>query len=308
MVALSVVIPTFNRASRLSDCLEHLAAQSSGAGTFEVVVADDHSTDDTAEVVSRWKQAGQLEVSYVHCVKGFAGAARNRGVEHASGERILFLGDDILAAPDLVERHLEAAALYGSDAAVVGAVSLDRESYSPFMDYLETTGTHHAFPQLRERVGSPLPGWYFYACNASVPRAAHDRIGGFDETILRAYEDGEYGARLVRAGCPLFFVPSAKGVHVHPTTVDRYVAFLRNGRSDIAAVTRLAIAAGEGQPEVGYHPIADRLALDRPVELSATVLARIDRRVPRRLRWRLYAAMLGYERRKAYLEAGVGPS
>lgn len=307
MTGVSVVIPTFNRARTLDRCLAHLAVQSVGPREFEVVVADDDSTDGTAEVVRRWLEVGTLRLVYRQCAKGFAGAARNRGVEVASGDRVLFLGDDVLADRDLVARHLEADRRHGPGVAIVGSVRLDRTGYTPFMEYLEETGTHHAFPQLQEQVGRPLPGWYFYACNASVPRAVHEAVGGFDENIRRAYEDGEYGVRVVRAGCPLYFAPAAAGVHVHPTTVSGYVRFLRGGREDIATVTRMALAQGEAAPPVGRHPVLDRLPLDGAVQGGARLLAAFDRWLPAGARRRLYASLLGYERRQAHRRAGITP-
>lgn len=303
---ISVVIPTYNRASMLGRALEHLEAQTVGTDRFDVVVVDDASTDATPDVGARWESSGRLLLTFVRAPKGYAGAARNRGARLARGRRLLFLGDDVLAAPDLIESHLAAEARHGAGAAFVGKVALDRTRYSCFMKFLEDTGTHHDFPRLARLLDQPLPGWYFYACNASLPRHVHDGVGGFDESLHRAYEDGDYGFRITRAGCPLFYVPDATGTHVHYSSVADYWRFLRSGRSDIARVTEKAVAAGEPAPLVGSRPVADRLDLDRVVGLTAAALARVDVVLPEAVRHRLYRGLLSYERRQAYREAGVG--
>lgn len=303
---ISVVIPTYNRASTLVRALEHLEVQTVGSGTFDVVVVDDGSTDSTPEVGARWQTSGRLALTFVRAPKGYAGAARNRGARLARGRRLLFLGDDVLAAPDLLETHLAAESRFGIGAALVGNVSLDRTKYSCFMRFLENTGAHHDFPQLSRQLGQAVPGWYFYACNASVPRTVHEGVGGFDESLHRAYEDGDYGWRITRAGCPLYYIPEARGTHVHYSSVADYWRFLRSGRSDIARVTKKVVAAGETAPLIGWHPVADRIDLDVMVALMVATLTRVDRLVPEAVRHRLYRAVLAYERRQAYREAGIG--
>ena len=103
--AMSVVIPTFNRLPRLKQVLGALAKQSLDNDLFEVVVVSDGSTDGTKEYLS-----GVTSRHLVHAHQDNAGpgAARNRGVQLARGRLILFIDDDIVATPTLVERHLAA--------------------------------------------------------------------------------------------------------------------------------------------------------------------------------------------------------
>ncbi|MHB8669959.1 MAG: glycosyltransferase family 2 protein [Acidimicrobiales bacterium] len=308
MSELAVVVPTFNRAEMLDRCLSHLARQTIDSNRYEVVVADDASEDATAEVARRWAVSGDLDLTYRRCEKGYAGAARNRGVEASTAARILFLGDDVLAAPDLLQRHLEGAERHGPSSVLVGRVELALDDAGrqrgallpPFMRYLESEGVHHAFPQLERMAPGPCPGWYFYACNASLPRAAFDAVGGFDESIRRAWEDGELGFRLDRAGYALRFLPEATATHVHPMTIDRYVGFLRAGRQDVATVIRRAWDAGEDGRSLDPHPILDRVVSDRLVDGAARFLGRVDRGLPGRWRHAAYGLLLRYEERRAY--------
>jgi glycosyltransferase involved in cell wall biosynthesis len=296
---ISVVIPTFNRADVLDRNLRHLAAQTVDRSRFEVIVADDASTDDTDAVGSRWQDSDDLDVTYIKCEKGFAGAARNRGAEAARSERILFLGDDILAAPDLIERHLESAEQWGDRAVIIGNVAYRADGRTPFMRFLEDEGVHHAFPQMAAAGDAPLSGRFFYACNASLPRRAHEQIGGFDERITRAWEDSEYGLRLEWAGYELRYEAAATAEHVHPITLDRYVRFLRSGREDIAKVLELVRDAGEPIPVPPDRPLVDRMLTDPVVGAATSVVSKADRVPPDRVRRPFYRAVLRYERRRA---------
>lgn len=99
----SIVVPTFNVASTLSECFDSVLNQSSNE--FEVVLVDGESTDDTFDVVSSYSpKFGNRLVTYRGRDQG-AYDAMNRGVGIASGNWLLFLGaDDVLFEPTTLER------------------------------------------------------------------------------------------------------------------------------------------------------------------------------------------------------------
>lgn len=96
----SVVIPTYNRADLLSECLKSLCDQSFKA--FEVLVCDDGSTDNTVEVLKSFQ--GLLEVRHVvQENSGGPAAPRNLGIAHAKHDWICFLDSDDLWSPKKLE-------------------------------------------------------------------------------------------------------------------------------------------------------------------------------------------------------------
>ncbi|MBC6607170.1 glycosyltransferase family 2 protein [Hymenobacter sp. BT188] len=97
----SVVIPTYNRAGFIAETLRSVLAQEFQA--FEIIIVDDGSTDNTAEVVAQF--AGP-QVRYLPKHNGERGAARNYGFKRAHGEYIIFLDSD----DKLLSSHL--ATLY----------------------------------------------------------------------------------------------------------------------------------------------------------------------------------------------------
>jgi len=177
----SVVIATKDRQRYVDGALSALAAQT-GAPPFEVVVADNGSTDSTRAVVERHAREG-LAVTYVFEPKPNRGKARNRGVAAARGDYLVFCDDDVALPPGWLAAH--AAAHAGSDPCVVNGPILN-------------------VPSPAERP-KPRPANYSRAflctCNASLPAKAFHAVGGFDENFeLYGWEDTELGLRLRAAG------------------------------------------------------------------------------------------------------------
>ncbi len=103
-VRLSVVIPVYNQAERLLLTLASLRHQCPGDYSAEVVLVDDGSNDGSAEVAAGVPLPFPRAVVRSPSNQGRS-AARNRGVEAAAGDVILFLDGDMIAAPDLLAKH-----------------------------------------------------------------------------------------------------------------------------------------------------------------------------------------------------------
>ena len=113
---VSIVISTYNRAHLLRDTIH--SVQSQTVQDFEVVIVDDGSTDDTAEVVGRL-QADDARIRYFPQENQGVASARNRGVDESRGCYVAVLDDDDIALPWRLEAHFEAltegvAATYGA--------------------------------------------------------------------------------------------------------------------------------------------------------------------------------------------------
>jgi len=104
-VLISVVVTTYNRPDALGAVLRGLAAQTDRG--FEVLVADDGSSDDTRALVERLARQVPVPVAHVWQEdRGFrAGAARNRAAARARGEYLIFLDGDCVPRPPFVARH-----------------------------------------------------------------------------------------------------------------------------------------------------------------------------------------------------------
>jgi len=220
--SLSVVIPTKDRAGALARTLDALQAQEAGDASLEVVVVDNGSSDGTLEQVRARGGAG-VAIHLLEQPEGGPAAARNAGVAAASGELLLFLGDD--TEPEdrgLLRAHLDLHAgrpepTYG----VLGRITwTPHRPVTPFMRWLENGGPQFHYCDLAP--GPVDAASYFYSSHASVKRAFLERVGGFDERFpTAAVEDTELGVRLADAGFELDYHPELLVLHDHPTTPEQ---------------------------------------------------------------------------------------
>jgi len=218
-VALTVLLATYNRREVLEACLRSFAAQDAPTGSFEIVVVDDGSQDDTVAFL----QALSLPVPLTWRTQPNAGAAaaRNRGLALARGRLVLFVNDDTIAAPDLVSTHLRLHAQLGPEpVAVLGTFAQEPAGMdNALMRYLE--GSTEIFLYSRFNPGQVLDGSNLYTCNCSVPLAAVRAQAGFDERFARCDgEDTDLGVKLELAGVRLHYRPEARSWHRHILTLD----------------------------------------------------------------------------------------
>src|SRR5690349_17003226 len=104
--AVSIIIPTFNRSSRLINAIESALRQT--YTDFEIMVVDDGSTDDTRERLKPY--VGRIR--YVYQQNRGASAAKNKGIALATGKWVSILDDDDEWLPTKLECQLEALARY----------------------------------------------------------------------------------------------------------------------------------------------------------------------------------------------------
>lgn len=221
--ALSVVLPTYNRADALGKVLKSLATQDCPPESFEVVVVDDGSSDSTPRALADFAATTSLSLRF-HSLERNSGpaAARNAALRMARGEVIVIIGDDIIVPPDFVERHAAWHLAHPDDRdAMLGYVTWPEEiSPSRFMRWLEGGGRAFFFSYADMKKQRPVGGSCFYTCNVSLKRALLFRTSLFDESFPHAsHEDLELGYRLEKLGMRLFFEPSAVGYHWHYLTL-----------------------------------------------------------------------------------------
>jgi GT2 family glycosyltransferase len=139
-----------------------------------------------------------------------AAAARNLGARYASGDLLLFIDSDCIAAPDLVEQLLAAQA--EGQRVICGAVQPEGGSYWTLADNLLVFAEY--LPAAARGLRSTIPS--LVLC---LPRELFLAMGGFDERFPGAAgEDLDFGLRLREAGHPLNFEPRAQVCHKHPRT------------------------------------------------------------------------------------------
>lgn len=205
---LSVLIPTYRRPDKLRRCLESLAGQRTAA-RFEIIVGVDggDGAPTSSDIPESIRSAVRVEqfpkIGYI--------AVRRRMLHSARGRLLLSLNDDVEAAPDLVQRHIEA---HASGLRVIGGSATWKPVDSPtlFDQLVQQTNLIFFAPP------SDRPPTYrdCYGLNMSVPTSLARDHGGFPDILdAYGYDDIELAYRLIWAGATLALVPDAGVVHDH---------------------------------------------------------------------------------------------
>jgi len=196
---ISIVIATRDRQGYLEHALASYERQA-GAPSFEIVVVDNGSSDDTKGVAERANARGIVPVRYVWEAEPNRGKARNAGVKVAEGYLILFCDDDIVAPPGFVAAH--EAAHHTANLVVNGPI-------------LNVAG----YGERPKPTPANMSRAFLCTCNVSIPKHALDAVGGFDEDFkLYGWEDTELGVRLREHGMRWGFAWDAYIWHVKPPT------------------------------------------------------------------------------------------
>lgn len=264
MVSLraTIQICTYNRAHLLGRVLDACFEQTAPFDSYEVVLVNDGSRDETPQVIEAARARATCAFTVVDQANAGLARARNAGIARARGERIIFIDDDVLPSPPFVSEHVRSHDR-APDAIVRGGV-INTESFDALPPPIWTIANYS--------------GNFFWTTNVSVSRARLDAVGHFTESFREyGWEDIELGLRLRFAGTPSLLNPRALAYHYKPA------ARARNAGSMIAQARAQARTARELyriHPHwrvvlaTGDHPIAFALhALTRrllPPERRAT--------------------------------------
>ncbi len=281
----SVVIPTYKRLPMLLRVLDALEGQQA-APEFEVIVIDDGSGDDTADVMQA-RRAEHFALTFESQPNSGPGRARNHGVELATGRYVLFIGDDTVPEPRFLAQHARSHSDAGDDPhlACLGYTGWPAgERVTAFMDYINDFGLQFGYKLIRD--GEIVPFNFFYTSNISIDRQLLG-LEPFDTTFpAAAWEDIELAFRLDALGLKIRYNAQAITRHYHPMTVDSFARRQYTvGRSGAIFYRKHPELAGF----LGIHELETRtLASDRQ-------LAHLRRRARLGERFRLLATNRVFE-------------
>jgi glycosyltransferase involved in cell wall biosynthesis len=187
--SFSIIIPTYQRREMVCEALRPLC-QLTYDGPVEVIVVVNGSTDGTADAVAAVDCSRPVRIIELHPNRGPA-AARNRGASVAEGDILLFLDDDMICDPHVLEHH---ARFHRSGADVVtGEIPIHPDSDPGLI----TDALTKAAAWKRGPKGS---AFHLYSGHFSVRKSVFEHVGGFDEEFGAGGgyggEDLDLGVRL----------------------------------------------------------------------------------------------------------------
>ncbi|MBW2458564.1 MAG: glycosyltransferase family 2 protein, partial [Deltaproteobacteria bacterium] len=261
----TIILCTRNRASLLGEALASIAAILYAPEAFELLVVDNGSTDQTADVVAELAKRVAFAVRRVWEPRVGLSIARNTGIREARGRLLFFTDDDHLVSPGILEEYQKVAS--AQDAQVMqGSVELEFRGGRPawLSDDLEGW-----FGRLVLQEG--LSTVELHGGNATFHRHVFEQLGGFQEELGKGRagygEDTALSRRLSTAGIPIWAAPGAVIHHLiedqrlEPTTFRAMVwnKGLCHGQVEAAGAPVLR-AARDAARDVVTHSVRGTVA------------------------------------------------
>ncbi len=218
---ISAILPTWNRAEYLKKALKGLTAQTLEPDEFEVIVVDDGSTDASHEVADLFSNS--LDLIYVYQDNAGIAAAKNRGIEEARSPLLLFVDDDDVAGPTLLEEHLWSHERYPDPAmAVLGRTELSSQvAWHPVMHFVTEVGFYlFCYPIIPP--DELLDYTYFWGGRSSCKTALLQEYGCFNPLFRFGCEDIELGYRLSKFGFRVVYNPRAVSTMLRALSFDDF--------------------------------------------------------------------------------------
>ena len=242
-MTITILIGTYNRCDSLAKTLDStIALEVDEAVAVETLVVDNNSTDRTRDVVSEFSQRYPGRFRYIVETRQGVSHARNAGLREARGDIIAFLDDDATVTPTWL-RNLTAKLQNGHWVGAGGRILPgNRFSFPPWFP-VGTTYALAPIPMLDLGADAGPLTQAPFGTNMAFHRNMFEKYGGFRTDLDRCGQelisngDTEFGERLLEAGEPLWYEPSA--VVYHPVFEKRlrreyFLAWwFAKGRSDI---------------------------------------------------------------------------
>lgn len=238
MIRLSLVIATYNRAEQLMVTLGSVAMQSAAPETWECIVVDNNSSDDTRQrIVAFAKQHSRLNIRYIFEKNQGLSHARNAGITASCGDIVAFIDDDeriveefITAYIELFDQHPDAMAAGGK---IIAEYPTGRPRWmshyteQPIANPMDFGESVRLFPTGR------IPG----GGNMAMRRRLFDTVGVFNTTLgrtgkrLLGGEESDLFERIARLEYRVYYAPRAVMYHIIPAeklTRDYFVRLATN--------------------------------------------------------------------------------
>ena len=225
----AVIVPTLNQSRKLRQCLDHLSKLDFSPDSFEVLVIDNGSTDDTKHVVDSFKDKISCLRYFFSDIPGLH-TGRNLGLEKARGEILCYIDDDSLVTKGWLRGiHISFS---NKDVVLVGGPCLPEYEIDPpvwLSQFWSDTNVGRCLGSLSlldfgEQVKSISP-YCVFGCNFNIQKDILLRLGGFHPDampteLLRFRGDGETAVsrKLIDMGRNALYCPDARIYHLVPAS------------------------------------------------------------------------------------------
>jgi cellulose synthase/poly-beta-1,6-N-acetylglucosamine synthase-like glycosyltransferase len=216
---VSVVIPTYNRSTKLIRCLNSLFDQTYPKDQYEIIIINDGSKDDTENILKQFNERAPCTFLWVSQKNQGIATATNTGILRSKGDIICFTGDDCIAEKDWIENLVKG--FVDDKVGAVGGNVIGYQTTNPIQLYSEDA---QIVNQERFMIKNKL-----ITGSAAYRREILTEIQGFDNH-LNACVDVDVSIRTQLLGYRLNYAPDAVVYHDHPATTKNLISQqYRNG-------------------------------------------------------------------------------
>lgn len=215
----SIIVPTFNRSEEITELIHSISKLNFPNSRFELIIADDGSTDNTKAIIENYIEKADIKLSFYTQKNLGPGAARNLGMEKATGDFFIFVDSDCmvdfnwLEAIDNELTKFEADAFGGPDSYTDDFPSLLKAINYSMTSFFTTGG-------IRGHRKKKLGKFYPRSFNMGLSREVYLTIGGFGQ--LRHGQDIEFSNRIINSGAKVISIEDAIVYHKRRTSLRRF--------------------------------------------------------------------------------------
>lgn len=254
MYKISVIIPTYNRAQYIGLTIESFLRQTYPRECIEILICDNHSTDDTKAVVAKIIQDyKEYSIRYLYEDRQGVHYTRNTAAKQAVGDILYFTDDDMIADSYMLERLVAVFEQYENIGAATGKVIPKWEKTPP--DWVKKYLSNQWLSLLDKKMELCIAHYDFgvYSCHEAIKRDIFMKTGGFhpENTAGEWVGDGETGFNMEvqNMGYSFAYVGDAVTEHIIPSTrmTQDYLnkRFYNQGCSDSYTAYRIEMEQGK---------------------------------------------------------------
>ncbi len=215
----SIIVPSYNRQEEIRELIESFTRLDFPPQRYELIIADDGSTDQTEALVREYQDRLDLDLKFFRQENRGPGAARNMGMEKARGDFFIFVDSDCTAAPQWLSAIDQALSEEQADA--FGGPDSYRDDFPPLLKAINYSMTSFITTGgIRGHKKKRLGKYYPRSFNMGLSREVYQKIGGFGS--LRHGQDIEFSHRIIRSGAKVILIPEAVVYHKRRTSLKKF--------------------------------------------------------------------------------------
>jgi len=215
----SIIVPSFNRKNEIRELIDSFTKLNFPANRFELIIADDGSTDGTGELVNDFMKRTEFLLHFYSQANQGPGAARNMGMEKAKGDFFIFIDSDCTVPPHWLTEIDQS--LHAQKADAFGGPDSYKQDFPPLLKAINYSMTSFITTGgIRGHTKKKLGKFFPRSFNMGLSREVYNQVGGFGS--LRHGQDIEFSNRIIHSGAKVISISQAFVYHKRRTSLKKF--------------------------------------------------------------------------------------